>query len=63
MGEIGRVVIEQLRPQADTKAQRRGSDLRHQLFESVGLVAEPLAERPVQTVRSPRPMDLMPTSA
>ena len=63
MGEVGGMVVEQLRPQADAKAKRRGADLRHQLLEGVGLVAEPPAEGPVQSVLGSRPMQFMPTSA
>jgi hypothetical protein len=57
------MAIQKLRAQADPQAQRRRPDLRHQLLEGIGLVAEPGPELPVQPVRRSTPMAVMPTSA
>ena len=59
MRQIGRVAIEQLRRQADPKAQRRGADLRDQLLERIGFVAEPAAKLARQPVRGARPVQLL----
>jgi hypothetical protein len=48
---------------AEGRTQERASDLGHQFFEGVGVIAKPLSEFARQTVRCSAPMNLMPISA